>query len=142
MKCRSTPLRYAVAVRPLVEHLAGELRTVVHHQAHRIAANGSDLIQDPGHSTSWQRGVDLDGRALTRQVVHDVERAEASPVTERVLCEVHRPFLVGSCRHSQRRADPSHSLPTPAPHLQLLLALQAMDTLVVYQEPFSPQQDS
>src|SRR5262249_1664560 len=74
-------------------------------------------------------------------VVHDVERAEGPARGQRVAHEVHRPPFVrprGHRQHDARRRRPPP--PLPAPHRELLLAVEAIDAFVVAHPPLALEQ--
>src|SRR5262249_6105159 len=63
----------------------------------------------------WQRRVDLDGEALARERIDDVERAQTATVAEVVVDEVHRPALVRARHFDGRRRPRLARLATPSP---------------------------
>lgn len=75
------------------------------------------------------------------EVVDHGQDAEAPPAGELVGHEVERPALVGTLRQRQRRPNANRP-PTapPAPHLQLLLAVEPAEALVVHPHPLALQQ--
>ena len=63
-----------------------------------------DLFEDGDQSRRGDGGVDLDVQCLAVEIVHHVERPEASPAGECVAHEVDRPHGIGQPRHEQRHA--------------------------------------
>src|ERR1039458_1347920 len=103
---------YSVLIRPPVQDLAGELRTVVDDHVLRFSSLLFPSFQHPHHAQPWQRSVHLDLQCLAGTTVHQVQRTESSSAGERVLREVHRPDLVrlGRRRQHQREVHPVHQL--------------------------------
>ena len=59
-------------------------------------------IQYARHAETRQRAVHFDGDTLPREIVHDVERAEAAAIGERIDREIHRPAGEALIGHRQR----------------------------------------
>src|SRR5262249_55116700 len=89
-----------------------------------------------------KRGVDLDGRALPSEVIHDVERSIPAPRSQSIRDEVHGPALVGPRRKrqssSQRSGDALASL---CPDGKPFGSIQSMNALVVHLEALSLKQE-
>jgi hypothetical protein len=60
---------------------SGPLSTTI---ALRQPDRAVQAIEDPRDAESGQRAVDFDGDALAGEVVHDVQRAEAAAIGQRV----------------------------------------------------------
>jgi hypothetical protein len=89
-------------------------------------------IEDARDPEGRQRAVDLDGDALAREVVHDVQRPEIPTVGGRVGREVHRralePLTDGRQRDALRARQP---LASPAPDLQARRLVDPVHALVI-----------
>src|ERR1039458_5017652 len=133
---------YSVLIRPPVQDLAGELRTVVDDHVLRFSSLLFPSFQHPHHAQPWQRSVHLDLQCLAGTTVHQVQRTESSSAGERVLREVHRPDLVrlGRRRQHQSRCGGGPSASALTANAQLLLHIQPVYPLVVYYPPFAHQQ--
>src|SRR5688572_13386643 len=80
----------AALVCPGVQHLAGELGTVVADDAFGQAAYLRDRGEDLRHAETAEGGVDLDGQRLAGEVIDDIKGAKHAAAVERVADEVHR----------------------------------------------------
>src|SRR5918998_6039514 len=123
---------HAVLMGPAVEITTAEFGPVVHDQHVRVAAVAGDVLEHRHHPLAGQREVDQDGRALARAVVLEVSGTEPAAVGQAILGEVQGPALVGG----DRAPMPGHAaatslLPATAADRQLLLAVEALDQLVV-----------
>src|SRR5208283_4736466 len=118
---------------PLVQRTPGELRAVVGADLPWSSALADQPLQHPHHARSRQRGVHLNRQALTRVVIHHVQRAQLASRAERVGHEVQRPHLV-RCR-GRRQGQTRHTCTTlapPLPHLQPFQPIEPTDPLVIH----------
>jgi len=96
------------------------------------------LASDP---CTGQRGVRDQRQALAREVVDDRQDAEAPPVGEAVGYKVQRPALIGTARQCDRRSHAQCPLAAATlAYLQLLLAVQPPEALLVHATALSGQQ--
>src|SRR5690606_4758038 len=86
----------ATGIRPGVERPARELRTVVGHDHVGQASLAPQALEHLDDPHSWQRMRHLDRQAFTRELVDDVQAAEATSAGQRVTHEIHAPALVRS----------------------------------------------
>jgi len=68
-----------------------ELGTVVHAQVTRCASLGGQLVQPVDDVVGGDGASDVDGEALSRELVDDVEQLHGAQVARLVELEVHRP---------------------------------------------------
>ena len=102
----------------------------------------SQAIEHAGDAQAGQRPIDLDRDALPGEIVHDVQRAEAAPVRQRVDREIHRPPLQPLARRRQRHAlGPRETFPSTPTHLQPGRAIDPVHPLVIHHQPFPLEQD-
>lgn len=119
-------------VGPGVERLAGELRTVVECDPFGRATPQQQLRQEAYDALTRQRGIHLNRQTFPCDAIEHIQRAEASPVGERILHEVDRP---GFTRLPGLRLDPArgarHALACPSADRQPLQAIEALDAFVI-----------
>ena len=84
---------YAMRVRPCIQHLPGKLRAIVDRDLFRHAMRGDELVEDARDALARQRGIDLNGQALSSDQIKDVERTKPAAVDQHILHEVHTPGL-------------------------------------------------
>src|SRR6267142_6338178 len=97
-------------------------------------------LKDAHYALPAQRAVYLDRHALAAEVVDDVERAEDAPVGQRVGDEVHAPALIGLGRRVELLAPGrGDALADAAPHDEPLLAVEAVDQLVIDGPALAPE---
>jgi hypothetical protein len=86
----------APLVRPLIDRLSRQLRTIVQDDLVGATALGYQPLQHPHHPPSWQGGIDLDGQRFPREDIHDGEKADSAAPSEDIAHEINAPLLVGS----------------------------------------------
>jgi len=97
---------------PVQPGVAGQLRAVVTDQEARFAASRDDRRQLVRNASARDRGVRNRAKALLRDVVHDVEDAEATAVGE--LVRGNLPTVsIGASLHVDRRAGSNGLRPRP-----------------------------
>jgi hypothetical protein len=90
--------RDAAVLRPRQHRPAREFRPVVRDERLREATRCGELVEEPSDPDARDRRVGERCEALTAEVVHEGEDAEASALLEAIHDEVHRPALVASRR--------------------------------------------
>lgn len=136
MKCDSS------LIGPGIQGFAGEFGTVVDHDDLWQPPCVCKTLEDSDNATSGQRCIDFDYRALTGEIVDDVQGAESSACGQGIVREVHRPALV--CSNGKADGSPEASgelLATLPADSQAIRAIEPVDSLVVHLEAFSSQQD-
>ena len=109
---------------------------IVDHDRQRLAAPFDDLVEGPDDPLGWQSEIDLDARAFAVEVVQHIQKPELSPVGQAISHEVHRPDHVRGVRNRQFLWRlPLQSSPWLDPQVQLQLAVDPMDPLVVPDMP-------
>src|SRR5690606_36119384 len=123
----------ATGIRPGVERPARELRTVVgndHVGETSLAPQALEHLNDPH---SWQRMRNLDRQAFARQLVADVQAAEATSAGQRVAHEIRAPPLVRSLEfRSYRPRDRRPLALPPSAYREVLEPIGSLHTLSVY----------
>ena len=93
------------------------------------------------HAEAADRCVDHERQRLAGEVVDDAEDAEGSPPGQGVGDEVQSPALVGPVRRGHGRPRTCGALAaSPATHRQALLAVEAMELLLVHAHAFAFEQ--
>jgi hypothetical protein len=88
----------APLVRPLIDRLARQLRTIVQDDLVGATTLGHQPLQHPHHPPAWQGGIDLDRQCFPREDIHDGEKADPAAPSEDIAHEINAPLLVGSFR--------------------------------------------
>lgn len=123
---------------PLEDRHGGQLGAVVRDAGRGFAAPGDDGIEFAGDPDAGQGSIRHQGQALAGEVIDHGQDAKAPPVGESVGDEVQRPALIGSRGQNQGPSCPQGPFATaPAFHLELLLAIEAAELLVVHLDTFS-----
>jgi len=126
---------------PGQRHGADVFRAVVAADRVWFATPFDNPVQRSDDAFGWQREVDLDAQAFTIEVIDDVEQADAASVGKLIMHKIHRPALVDRSRHSQwQRLLAYQAVARLNPQVQLELAVNPVDTLVVPFEPFDVAQ--
>jgi len=100
-------------------HRSGELAAVVQPQSFRLSVHFDQLLHDPDHSRTGDRGCNLDPQCLAIGFVDHVEGAEHSAAVERVAHEIERPHGVHAWLNEQRLPlTMRHPTPGPARQVQ------------------------
>ena len=86
-------------VRPLIEHLRDELRSVVHGDPPRTSSKATETTQYLDDVLSGQRCTDLDGNTLTGKVIDYRQGSKSATVCKGIGHEVHAPALISARRH-------------------------------------------
>ena len=93
---------HAPLVGPLVQHQAGELRSVVKDDPRgRLAALGDQPVEYLHHPRPWKRRVYLDRQRLAGKGVDDAEEADPAAPGQSVANEVQAPELIRTNRGRQ-----------------------------------------
>jgi hypothetical protein len=71
----------AVAMRPLIQGLGGELRPIIHSQHLGPSVCAGQPFQHHGHPRPTQGSINLDSRTLTGHVIHEREGAKPPPIS-------------------------------------------------------------
>src|SRR5437899_6914589 len=109
---------HAPLLGPLVQHQAGELRSIVQHDLlRRLAALGDQPVEHLRHPRPWKRRVYLDRQRLASDGVDDAEEADAAAPGQSVANEVQAPELIRTNRGRQGQPGlSSHTLATSPAH--------------------------
>ena len=75
---------HAIPVCPFIEHLAFELRPVIHRNRQRKSPQIGQPVEYGRNATPGNRGVDLDRRALAAVVVHDRQAPKLPAITQAI----------------------------------------------------------
>src|SRR6185436_16726251 len=125
-----------LAPRPRIHLSPAKLRSVVRDDHRGVSTDRRYSIKYASHDDPGKRCADLDGQALSAEVVDHIQDAELSSVRERVAHEVHRPSCVDAESWRQRlTADAPQILAATPRELQPLLAVQPIDALVIHHRP-------
>src|SRR5437764_13120137 len=123
-----------VRISPRVERPADELRAVVGDQPRRCPARFDEALQHLGNAATTDRGVDVDRKTRTGEVVDHREDAKASAIIEHIEDEIERPAFIDAWRRRQSWHTARHS-PTPIATAdgQAFLRVKAIDALEVHE---------
>ena len=79
-----------------------------------------------------QRAIDVDRDALARKVVHDIERAKAAAIGERIDHEIHRPALARTVWQCERHTLGTREMfPRTTADLETRGAIHTMHPFVI-----------
>lgn len=121
---------HAPPIRPFIEHLAFELRAMIHRDRQGQATQIGQSVEHRHDATTRDRGIDLDRGAFAAAVVHDCQTSKLSAVAQSVGDEVHRPAEIDGGRSGQRLAlEKADSLAFSPPHSQPRFAVEPVDAL-------------
>jgi hypothetical protein len=129
-------------VRPRIEVIRRKLAPVVHLDHLRLATPRDHVFECFRHRSSRKTARHLHRQALPRKAVDHGQDTNPAFIGESIGDEVHRPALVHLA--GTRRLDPNPArelLPTLDAHLEILLAVQAVDPLVVDPPTLPAEQD-
>jgi hypothetical protein len=130
-----------VRVRPRIERASGKLRPVVDDDGLRQSDLGVQAVEHACDAESGERAVHFDRDALPREIVHDVQRPEAS-VGQGIDREIHRPPFLSLARRRQGHALRSRQpLPPPASYLEVGRAIDAMRPFVIHDQAVPLEQN-
>ncbi len=94
------------------------LGPVVDDQLTRATPLLPQAFQDAHHPGARQGGVGLDGQALPREIIHQIEEANPTAIGQAVGHEIHRPALIHRGGRLQRLArETGLAFATAAAHL-------------------------
>ena len=128
-RCDVVPID-TVILRPAQHGARGELGAIVGHDHLRLAAHIDDHRELASDTLARDRRVGDRRQAFARDVVHDIEDAEPSAVSDLVVDEVERPACVDPGLDQDRRACPDRSTPGLAlAHCQPFLAIEPVDAV-------------
>jgi len=132
---------HAVLVGPLVQCLAGEFRPLVSPDRLGIAPETRRLIEHPGHVMSRYSEIDGEINGLLAEVIDDSQYLDSAAISQCVTDKIHRPDLVRHRRQFQHLPLNGHPMsPLAAPNRQAGIAVEAIDTLVIGQDPLTANQ--
>jgi len=97
-------------------------------------------IQDAYNALSGQTEVDLYGKTLSREIIHDVQSSVAPAAGKVIRHKIERPSLSRPGRRLKRLAE--NSQPLALSDLQILFAVDPVNALVVDLRAFALQQPS
>ena len=125
------------ALSPEVKGFAGKLGTVIDGDSLGQLAGESQALQDGNDRCPADRGVDMDGQALSGEVIDEGKTAEAAAGGELVVDEIHRPALIGFLGCRERHAGHCRQLPTTfAPQGKSFLSIDTFGALVIDDQTF------
>ena len=128
--------------RPRQHRVGRQLGAVVADDHARLAPPHNKGGKLARHPLARDRRAHDRRQALARDVVHDVQHAEAPAAHELVVHEVERPPLVRQGKHRQRRAGADRAPPRLAlAHGQPLPRVEPLRLLAVDPHAFAQQQD-
>lgn len=124
---------HAVGVGPQVEHLAGELGTIIDPDGLGDPTLLNEPFENRGDMLSFDTLVALDGQALSGEQVDHRQGSESLAVEQCVGYEVHRPAFVRRQRDRTLRPVDSALMPLGAliPERQTVLPVEPIDPLGV-----------
>jgi hypothetical protein len=95
-----------------------------------LATPPNQVRQLASNPPSRDRGIGDGGQAFPRNVIDDVENAEASTAGELVVDKVQRPARIGPCLNKDRRSCSygSSSRP-PLAHAETFLSIEPIDAV-------------
>jgi hypothetical protein len=129
---------HAVFVRPGIERLADEFRSVVDLYQLWPSPVLAQLFKHACNSGAGEREIHFDARAFTIPCVDNGQHPYAPAIDERIGHKVHCPALVGGVRNRKHRTQMARPLfAPPLPKRQAFFAVQALGPLVVRHQPFS-----
>src|SRR5690606_34766360 len=127
--------------RPPIHRCARELGAIVADDGIDLSSFGDEPVEYARYPSSGQREIHLDGQALSGEIVDEGQDSEATSICQGIRHEVHRPALDRTAwwqwNASKRGRDSLPLLPTDD---EVLLAVQAIDPLVVYPVASPPKQ--
>ena len=119
-----------------------QLGAVVGHDRPWPTAQATDTIQFASHARARERCVGDECQALARVVVNDSEHPEEATVRDRAGEKIEAPARIGPIRHAHGPARAQRPFAAAAPaHLQLLLAIEPPQLLLVHHDALAIQHD-
>jgi hypothetical protein len=125
-------------VRPGIEHLAFELRSVIHRDRQRQSAQIRQPLEHRHDPLPSDRRINLEHQALAAEVIHDRKASQPSAVAQTITDEVHRPTAVHGGRLRQRLAlEQADSLAFSPANGEPRLAIQSVRAFAIDRPPLS-----
>jgi len=122
-------------VRPLIEHFARQLGSIVEHDRAGTPARGHHPFQHLRHPHPGEAGVDLDRERFPRGGIDHHQHPDPATRRQRIAHDVERPLLVRSARSRRSAALERHPFPTTPADRQAISPVEPFDPLVVDHDP-------
>src|SRR5207249_9624875 len=95
-----------------------KFRSVVQDDSFRPSSCADDPVQHPPHSQPAQRSIDLDGRTLSRALIHNGQHPNHFPRAHAIAHEIYGPAFI----RSGGGGSGHHPLPMDPPSCRILIA--------------------